>query len=80
MKISLTLYPRFEEPIELIIQCVPDLNGKEVEGYWDIDTNYVALSWRLYSEFNKIELQSEKKEFFSKLKKITRKSIIKSII
>jgi hypothetical protein len=73
MKITLTLYPRFEDPIEIIIQYVPDLDGKEIEGFWHIDTNYVALSWRLYSQFNKIEKQTEKKAFFEKLKKVSNK-------
>ncbi len=75
MKITLTLYPRFEEPIEIIIECVPDLDGASVEGYWNIDTNYVALSWRLFTEFNRIEEQSQKRSFFSKLKKVSNKVI-----
>jgi hypothetical protein len=75
MKITLTLYPRFEDPIEIIIECVPALDGAQVEGYWDIDTNRVALSWRLFSDFNNIQKQSEKRAFFNNLKKVSKKTL-----
>ena len=75
MRITLTLYPRFEDPIEIIIECVPALDGALVEGYWDVDTNHVALSWRLFSDFNKIVEQSQKRAFFSKLKKVSMKAL-----
>ncbi len=75
MRITLILYPRFEPPIELVIECVPALDGSDVEGLWDVDTNRVALSWRLFSQFNSIEKQSEKKAFFEKLRKVSRKEL-----
>lgn len=75
MQTTLTLYPRFEEPIELVIRYVPELDGKECEGWWNIDTNQIALSWKMYSDFQKIGLQSEKRKFFDTLKKVSSQQI-----
>jgi hypothetical protein len=67
----LTLYLRYEEPIELVIQYLPALDGAQCEGWWNVDHNVIALSWRMYSQFQKIEKQSEKKAFFQSLRKIS---------
>jgi hypothetical protein len=75
MQTTLTLYPRFERPITLVIRYVAELDGAEIEALWDVDRNYVALSWRMYRDFSRIEKQSEKREFFDKLHKVSKKSL-----
>jgi hypothetical protein len=42
------------------ILYVPKLDQQPTEGYWNIDTNQIALSWRLFSDFNKLEKIEEK--------------------
>jgi hypothetical protein len=75
VKITLTLYPRFEEPISVVIQYVPQLDGQSCEGYWDVDSNTVALSWRMYKDFSALQKQSDKRAFFANLKKISKSMI-----
>lgn len=72
MKITYTLYPRFQQPVEIQILYVPQLDQQSTEGYWNIDTNQIALSWRLFSDFNKLEKIEEKKSFLAHLKQVSK--------
>lgn len=71
MTTHLSLYPNDGPPVHIIIKYVPELDHETVGGIWDIDTNNVALNWRLYSDFSKIESQKEKKDFFDNLLKVS---------
>lgn len=71
----LSLYPNDGPPVYITIKYVPELDQETTEGFWDIDTNNVALNWRLYSDFSKIESQKEKKKFFDNLLKVSKYSI-----
>jgi len=71
MQTRLTLYPRNEESIDVLIQYSSALDGADCEGWWNVDHNVVALSWRMYSQFQKIEQQSEKRAFFQSLRKVS---------
>jgi hypothetical protein len=62
MKITYTLYP-------LRSKTRP---AQPTEGYWNIDTNQIALSWRLFSDFNKLEKIEEKKSFLTHLKQVSK--------
>lgn len=75
MQITLTMYPRFEPSVTILIRYLPELDNRECEGWWEVDNNYVALSWRLYRDFSRLEKQSEKKSFFQKLKKISKTAL-----
>jgi hypothetical protein len=55
----------------IVIQYLPALDGADCEGWWNVDNNLIALSWRMYSQFQKIEQQSEKKAFFQSLRKVS---------
>jgi hypothetical protein len=75
VKTTITLYPKFEDPIAVVVQYVPQLDGQSCEGYWDIDSNTVALSWRMYKDFAALQKQSEKRTFFGSLKKVSKSMI-----
>jgi hypothetical protein len=42
-----------------------------VQGLWNVENNHVLLSPSLYSDFRNLKLQSQQKEFFSHLKKVS---------
>jgi hypothetical protein len=75
MTTTITIYPRGEGPITLVIRYLPELDGAECEGWWYIDNNLVALSLRLYRDFSRLEKQTEQRSFFDHLRKASKTTL-----
>ena len=71
MTTHLSLYPNDGPPVYITIKYVSMLDGAEIGGVWDVETNHIALNWRMYSEFVNIETQKDKKHFFDSLHKVS---------
>jgi hypothetical protein len=72
MKLSYTIFPKAESPITFQIAYSPSLDNQLCEGFWDIDSNKILLSLKMYREFNKLEKANEKIAFFNTLQKISK--------
>jgi hypothetical protein len=49
--------------------------GSGENGFWNVDTNKVALTPSLYSQFRSLNTQALQKKFFDQLRKVSANSV-----
>ncbi|MCS3797005.1 hypothetical protein [Niastella sp. OAS944] len=72
MKRTIIFIPKgFNEPVTVIVNHKPELNGGEHAGIWNIDTNEVFLSTDLWNQFP-VNDQKQQGKVFAQLHKVSR--------
>ena len=51
-------------------------DGSGDNGFWNIDTNKVALTPLLYSQFRSLDTQALQRKFFDQLRKVSSTSLM----
>jgi hypothetical protein len=61
------------EVVKIEIYVYDDSSGDN--GFWNVDTNKVALTPSLYSQFRSLDTQASQGKFFDQLRKVTSTSL-----
>ena len=61
------------EVVKIEIYVYEDSLGDN--GFWNIDTNKVALTPLLYSQFKSLDTQASQRKFFDQLRKVSSSSL-----
>jgi hypothetical protein len=62
------------EVVKIEIYVYNDSSGDN--GFWNIDTNKIALTPSLYSQFRSLDTQVLQRKFFDQLRKVSSTSLI----
>jgi hypothetical protein len=61
------------EVVKIEIYVYDDSSGDN--GFWNVDTNRVALTPSLYAQFRSLDTQASQRKFFDQLRKVSSTSL-----
>ncbi|WP_018614795.1 hypothetical protein [Segetibacter koreensis] len=71
---TIMFFPKGEtEVVKIEIYVYDDSSGDN--GFWNVDTNKVALTPSLYSQFRSLDTQVAQRKFFEQLRKVSSTSL-----